>query len=75
MTFDVSDLLIHKQIRLHGSWVTSVIHMEDLLEQLVRWELHPERIVTDRYTLDEAAEAYRVADDGRSGKVCIVWED
>jgi threonine dehydrogenase-like Zn-dependent dehydrogenase len=75
VTFAVSDLLIHKQIRLHGSWVTSVLHMEDLLEQLRRWDLHPERIVTDRYTLGEAAEAYRVADLGRSGKVCIVWED
>ena len=75
VTFAVSDLLIHKQIRLLGSWVTSVSHMEELLEQLVRWGLHPERIVTDRYTLEEAAEAYRVADDGRSGKVCIVWED
>jgi len=31
--------------------------------------------VTDRYLLAEADEAYRVADVGTSGKVCIVWED
>jgi threonine dehydrogenase-like Zn-dependent dehydrogenase len=49
--------------------------MEQLLEHLVRWELHPEAIVTHRYGLADAAEAYRVADAGESGKVCIVWED
>jgi threonine dehydrogenase-like Zn-dependent dehydrogenase len=62
ITFAVSELLIHKQITLYGSWVTSLRHMEDLLEHLVRWDLHPERIVTHRYQLQQAAEAYRVAD-------------
>ena len=69
----MSELLIHKQITLHGSWVTSLRHMEELLEHLVRWELHPERIVTDRFPLDQADEAYRVADRGAAGKVCIVF--
>ena len=55
-------LLIHKHVTLHGSWVTSLRHMEELLEHLVRWDLHLERIVTDRFPLDQADEAYRVAD-------------
>ena len=74
ISFPVSELLIHKQITLHGSWVTSLRHMEELLEHLVRWELHPEAIVTDRFTLDQANEAYRVAARGVAGKVCIVSE-
>jgi threonine dehydrogenase-like Zn-dependent dehydrogenase len=74
ITFPVSELLIHKQITLHGSWVTSLRHMEDLLEHLVRWHLHPERIVTHRYPLARADEAYRIADRGAAGKVCIVFE-
>jgi len=73
--FAVSDLLIHKQVSLHGSWVTSVLHMEQLLELLVRWELHPEQVVTHRCPLSDADTAYRVADAGRSGKVTIVMED
>jgi threonine dehydrogenase-like Zn-dependent dehydrogenase len=72
ITFAVSDLLIHKQVSLHGSWVTSLRHMAELLEHLTRWGLHPERTVTHRFPLDEAGEAYRTADGGRSGKVCIV---
>ncbi len=75
VSFDVSQLLIHKQITLYGSWVTSLKHLEDLLERLERWDLHPEQTVTDSLPLDRAAEAYRIADEGQSGKVCIVFED
>jgi threonine dehydrogenase-like Zn-dependent dehydrogenase len=74
VTFAVSELLIHKQVSLYGSWVTSVRHMEDLLEHLVRWNLHPEAIVTHRFRLDQADEAYRVAAEGLGGKVCIVFD-
>ena len=72
VTFDVSPLLIHKQITLYGSWVTSLGNMELLLERLHRWGLHPEATVTHRFGLAEAAEAYRVADAGQSGKVVLL---
>jgi threonine dehydrogenase-like Zn-dependent dehydrogenase len=75
VTFDVSPLLIHKQVTLYGSWVTSLKHMEDLVERLARWGLHPEQTVTHRVPLSDAAEAYRIADEGQSGKVCIVFDD
>ena len=73
--FDVSQTIIHNQITIYGSWVTSLGHMEDLVEKLLEWELHPEIIVSHRFSLDEAAEAYRVADVGQSGKVCIVMDE
>ena len=73
--FAVSELLIHKQIALYGSWVTSLKRLEDLLERLDRWGLRPEWTVTHRFSLSDAAEAYRVADEGQSGKVCIVLEE
>ena len=72
--FDVSPLLIHPQITLFGSWVTSVPHMEELLERLSRWDLHPEKTVTHRFSLAQAAEAYEVMDQGQCGKVVIVSE-
>jgi threonine dehydrogenase-like Zn-dependent dehydrogenase len=74
ITFAVSELLIHQQITLHGSWVTSLGHMAELLERLVRWGLSPERIITHRYPLDQAEEAYRIADRGAAGKVCLVFD-
>jgi threonine dehydrogenase-like Zn-dependent dehydrogenase len=74
VTFDVSPLLIHKQVTLYGSWVTSLRHMQDLLELLVRWGVHPHDTVTHRFPLAQADQAYRVADAGESGKVCIVFD-
>jgi threonine dehydrogenase-like Zn-dependent dehydrogenase len=73
--FDVSQTIIHNQITIYGSWVTSLGHMEDLVEKLVEWNLKPEVIVSHRFPLAEAAEAYRVADEGQSGKVCIVFDE
>jgi len=71
--FDVSQTMIHKQVTLHGSWVTSIGHMEDLLGHLDRWRLHPEVVVTDRFSLDDAALAYALADSGTAGKVVITF--
>jgi len=71
--FKVSPTLIHPQITLYGSWVTSLAHMAELVERLSRWDLHPEKTVTHRFPLQEAAEAYRIADEGQSGKVTIVF--
>jgi threonine dehydrogenase-like Zn-dependent dehydrogenase len=72
--FEPSPLMIHKQLTLHGSWVCSLPQMEDLVELLVRWNLHPEVMVTHRFTVDQAREAYETFDTGTTGKVAIVWE-
>ncbi|MEA3337752.1 MAG: zinc-binding dehydrogenase [Chloroflexota bacterium] len=72
--FDVSQTIIHDQITVYGSWVTSLGHMEDLVEKLVEWRLRPEVTVSHCFPLDGAAEAYGMADRGQSGKVCIVME-
>jgi threonine dehydrogenase-like Zn-dependent dehydrogenase len=72
--FAPSPLLIHKQITLHGSWVCSLPQMFDLVEHLVRWGLHPDRLVTHQFSLDQAREAYELFDLGKTGKVAIVWD-
>lgn len=72
--FEPSPLLIHKQLTLHGSWVCSLPQMEDLVELLVRWNLHPEVMVTHRFTINQAHEAYETFDSGRTGKVAITWD-
>ena len=71
---DVSETLIHKQLTVHGSWVTSVGRMEELTRLLVRWSLRPERVVSHRLPLAAAAEAYRLADEGIGGKIALVMD-
>jgi threonine dehydrogenase-like Zn-dependent dehydrogenase len=73
VAFAPSPLLIHKQLSLYGSWVCSVPQMEDLAELLVRWNVHPDRLVTHRFPLEQAQEAYELFDSGKTGKVAIVW--
>ena len=75
LSVDVSEVLIHRQLTVHGSWVTSTVRMAELLERLVRWDLHPERLVTATFALEDAAEAYRTADAATGGKVGVVWDD
>jgi threonine dehydrogenase-like Zn-dependent dehydrogenase len=72
--FAPSPLLIHKQLALHGSWVCSIGQMEELVEELARWQLHVDQIVTHRFALSQAREAYELFDAGQTGKVAIVWD-
>lgn len=74
VSFDVSPTIIHTQITIYGSWVTSLGHMEELVQKLVTWQLKPEITVSHRFGLDQADEAYRLADIGQSGKICIVMD-
>ena len=72
---DVSNQLIHDQKTLVGSWVSSTWRMEELLERLVRWGIHPEDLVTHRYPLSDVSSAYRTMADGKCGKVAVVFDE
>jgi threonine dehydrogenase-like Zn-dependent dehydrogenase len=69
---EVSDALLHKQVSLHASWVTSLQAMERLTHDLVAWGARPETIVSDRFGLEDADAAYALAAGGSRGKVVIV---
>lgn len=73
--FNPSPDIIHDQISIHGSWVTNIWRMEELVERLVRWNIHPENLVTHRFTLDNVDKAYQLMDEGRCGKVAVVYDE
>lgn len=75
VAFQPSPDVIHDQKTIYGSWVTSIWRMEELVERLVRWQLHPERLITHRFTLDRAGEAYALMASGRCGKVAVVFDE
>ncbi|HEY1116441.1 MAG TPA: zinc-binding dehydrogenase, partial [Acidimicrobiales bacterium] len=66
---EVSDTLLHKQLTLHASWVTSLPAMAELATNLVAWGVRPEVVVSDRFPLEEADEAFRLAAGTSHGKV------
>ncbi len=71
VTINPSPDVIHDQKTIYGSWVTSTWLMEELVERLVRWNLHPEEIITHRFPLGAAGEAYALMASGRCGKVAV----
>ena len=71
VSFNPSHDMIHDQKTIYGSWVTSTWLMEELVERLVRWKLHPEEIITHRMPLEQAGEAYALMASGRCGKVAV----
>jgi threonine dehydrogenase-like Zn-dependent dehydrogenase len=71
VAFNPSPDIIHDQKTIFGSWVTSTWLMEELVERLVRWNLHPEDIVTHRFSLNQASDAYELMASGRCGKVAV----
>jgi threonine dehydrogenase-like Zn-dependent dehydrogenase len=73
--FNPSPDIIHDQITIYGSWVTSLGNMEDLVERMERWNIHPEKTCTHRFPLSKAADAYALMNDGHCGKVAVVFED
>ncbi len=74
-SFDPSPDIIHDQKTLYGSWVTSIWKMEELVERLVRWGLHPDRLITHRFPLDQVADAYALMASGKCGKVAVCFDE
>jgi len=73
--FNPSSDIIHDQKTIYGSWVTSTWLMEELVERLVRWNLHPATLITHRFRLEEAGKAYEVMSSGRCGKVAVCFDE
>jgi threonine dehydrogenase-like Zn-dependent dehydrogenase len=75
VNFNPSPDIIHPQKAVYGSWVTSIWLMENLVEELVRWKLHPDVLVTHRFPLEKADDAYRLMAAGNCGKVAVCADE
>ena len=75
VSFQPSADIIHDQKTIYGSWVTNIWRMEELVERIVRWGIHPETLITHRFPLDKAGEAYALMAGGRCGKVAVVFDE
>ena len=73
--FNPSPDIIHDQKSIYGSWVTSTWRMEELMNKLDRWGIHPEDLVTHRFSLEEADKAYALMDSGECGKVAVIFDE
>jgi threonine dehydrogenase-like Zn-dependent dehydrogenase len=75
VSFQPSPDIIHDQKTIYGSWVTNIWRMEELVERLVRWDIHPDELITHRFPLDRVSEAYSLMAAGNCGKVAVVFDE
>jgi threonine dehydrogenase-like Zn-dependent dehydrogenase len=73
--FNPSPDIIHDQKTIYGSWVTSIWLMEELVEKIARWGIHPEDLVTHRFRLNDISQAYTLMNEGKCGKVAVVFDE
>lgn len=75
MHLNPSPDMIHDQKTIFGSWVTSTWLMEELVERLVRWDIHPADLVTHRFDLNQIGDAYALMASGKCGKVALCFDE
>jgi len=67
--------VIHGNKVIIGSWVTSIWRMEELVDRIARWGIHPDVLITHRFELSAVSEAYALMASGQCGKVAVTFEE
>jgi threonine dehydrogenase-like Zn-dependent dehydrogenase len=68
VTISVSSDMIRRQMTIIASWTFSTVGQADCAKFIAERGIDVDRIYTDRWSLDQAAEAYRLFDQGVGGK-------
>ena len=71
-TFEVSPDIIHKQLTIHGSWTFSSVGQAECARFIIDRRLPLARLLTHRFAIGEAEEAYQLFDTQTTGKGVFV---
>ncbi len=74
VTIDVSRDMIRKQLSIIGSWTFSATGQAECARFIAERKISLEKIFTQRYTLDQADEAYRLFDTQTTGKGVFLFD-
>jgi len=72
VTLEPSPDIIHKQLTIYGSWTFSTVGLDACARFVVDRAIPLRRLITHRYRLDQAAEAFQEFDAGATGKCVFV---
>jgi 2-desacetyl-2-hydroxyethyl bacteriochlorophyllide A dehydrogenase len=73
MTMDVSPDMLRRQVTLIGSWTFSTIGQAECAQYIADRGIDVDQLFTERWTLDQAVEAYQLFDQQTSGKGVFVF--
>jgi threonine dehydrogenase-like Zn-dependent dehydrogenase len=71
-TFDVSQHMLRRQLTIHASWTFSTTIQEECARYVVERGIPLKKLLTDRWRLEQAAEAYALFDRQSTGKGVFV---
>jgi threonine dehydrogenase-like Zn-dependent dehydrogenase len=72
-TFDVSQQMLRRQLTIHASWTFSTTLQEECARYIVRKNVPLKKLITERWKLGQAAEAYALFDKQSTGKGIFVF--
>jgi propanol-preferring alcohol dehydrogenase len=72
-TFNPSDQFIRKMLTVIGAWYFPVWEWEEIARFVVERRIPVERLITHRFPLAEAPEAFRLFDQRLTEKAVFVW--
>ncbi len=72
VTLEPSPDVIHKHLTIYGSWTFSTVGLAECARFVVERQIPLRRLITHRYPLDQAAEAFEEFDAGATGKCVFV---
>ncbi len=72
---DVQATVIQKQLDLRGAWMFPLPDLQDMLDDVSarQWSIAP--LVTGRYDIEHAADAWAAFDRGGPGKTVLSWPE
>src|SRR5947199_272105 len=74
VTLNPTPDIIHKQLALYGSWTFSTVLLEECAQFIVDHQIPLGRLITHRFTLDQATDAFRLFETTTTGKGAFVFD-
>ena len=74
VTLEPTPDIIHRQLTLLGSWTFSIVVLSELASFVVDRKVPLDQLITHRFGLERAAEAFSLFDTATTGKVVFVWD-
>jgi threonine dehydrogenase-like Zn-dependent dehydrogenase len=73
LTLDVSPDLLRRQLTVHASWTFSTLIQAECARFVVDRRVPLQRLLTHRFRLEQAGDAYRLFDTQSTGKGVFVF--
>jgi threonine dehydrogenase-like Zn-dependent dehydrogenase len=73
-TINPSDQLIRKQLQVIGAWYFPLGEFEEISQFIVNRQVPVEKMITHRFPIAQAAEAFRMFDERKTEKAIFIWD-